>query len=76
MVIFHFLKIRTSIDFSASMKLPVSKHRYFGKHIIKREGFFYVHVYGQRQTGRNYGAYYAPSICVFAVFESLKASFA
>ena len=36
---------------SVNEKLPVSKFRCFGKYIIQVDGYLYVHVSGQRQTG-------------------------
>ena len=60
---------------SVNENLPVSKFRYFGKYIIQLDGYFCIHVSGQRQTGLekkklfhalwNYGARDAHVVCVF-----------
>ena len=41
----------SAIVYSVNEKIPVSKFRYFGKYIIHLDGYFYVHVSGQQQTG-------------------------
>ena len=67
---------------SVNEKLPVSKVRSFGKYVIQLDGYFYIHVSGQRQIGvENIGSSTRPGtmvhvlFVVFAVFENLKASF-
>ena len=65
--------------------LPVSKFRYFGKYIIQLDGYFCIHVSGQRQTGLEKNtSFTSPGTKVkvmhvlfvlFAVFENLIAPF-
>ena len=70
---------------SVNEKLPVSKVRRFGKYIIQLNGYFYIHVSGQQQTGlEKITCSTSPGtmmhvmhvlFMVFAVFENLKAYF-
>ena len=82
----HLITVEHAEDvLSVNEKLPISIFRYFGKYIIQLDGYFYVHVSGQRQSGLGTKP---SSTCtgtmvhmihvlfvVFAVFENLKASF-
>ena len=49
---FQVLSMHNKVSIlSVNEKLPVSKFRYFGKYIIQLDGYFYVHVSGQRGSG-------------------------
>ena len=70
---------------SVNEKLPVSKFRYLGKYKTQLDGYFCIHVCGQRQTGLEKNTSFTiPETMVhvmhvlfvhFAVFENLIASF-
>ena len=70
---------------SVNEKLPESEFRCFGKYIIQLNGYFYIHVSGQRQTGlEKRTSSTSPGTMVhvmhvlfviFVVFENLKAYF-
>ena len=77
------MKANLTYILSVNEMLPVSKFRCFGKYIVQLDGYFYINVSGQQQTGlEQRTSSTSPETMVhvihvlfvlFAVFENLKA---